>query len=307
MLSRLPVGNSVRIAIIIAGSLAVFPTAAPCLEKQPTTGKGYLVVEANEAAPGERELVDSFAPTFAAQEIKLSPGPAGRKLLTIAADGGFTSRMVRKYNETLLSRGINIYGAAYYGDFSWERPAFDASITATRKCTTEPDTIEISEGIAMNPTGDQPLMPMTVATDRLSIPLRSDFGKNWKKLRLIPATEPAAPEPKTGRYPGSRVCLVRKDDGLAKTVLYATKGNLAEVEKYFEAKLKEIHKTVIITGDPTSAPAPVELFGIKTSARIIVVAGYTYAQRKLHYTEVTLKQAGDPNLAPYVEIEVAEN
>lgn len=306
-MSRLLVGNAVRIAILIVGSLTVFPVAAFCQDKQPATGKDYLVVEASEAPQDERELVDSFAPSFASQEIKLSPGPAGRKMLTITADRNFTGRMVRKYNETLLSRGINIFGAAYFGDFSWDRPAFDASITVTRKYAAEPDTIEISEGIAQTAHGDRPLMPMTITADRLSIPLRGDFGKTWKKLRLIPATEPMAPEPKTGRYPGSRVYLVRQDDGLAKTVCYAVKGKLADVENFFEGKLKEVHKTVIVTGEPTSPPAPVELFGIRTSARIIVVAGYTYAQKKLHYTEVTLKQAGDPNLAPYVEIEVAEN
>lgn len=300
---------AIRLAAI---SLAGFMTLAappPARAAATAADKGYLPVEAADSSPADKQLADLFTPPFGYREVKVKTGSNDRKLVTITSERTLNGRAIRKFNENLLSRGISIFGAAYYGDYSWERTVVDAAITATRKVAGEADTIEVSEGIARDPQSGQPLMPLTVSVDELSIPLRADFGKTWKKVRLLPEQEPAAQEPKTGRYPGSRIRLARDNDPDKKDVFYAAKADLAEVERYFDDRLKDMHHTVIVSGDASSAPAPTEVFGIKTPAQVIVLSGYTYrpGTKKLSYTEVTLKRASDPNLAPYVEVEVAEN
>lgn len=310
MLTRSSLSTHARFALLLASWLLAFPamaTTAP--EPAPGTGKGYLPVEATELPQADREVAGLLLPSFPYRDIKVSGGEGGRQLVTISSERILTGRTVRKFNESLLSRGVSIYGAAFYGDFSWDRTVIDAAVTATRKVEGEPDTIEVSDGIALDPKTNQPLMPLTVSVHELFIPLREDFGKAWKKVRLIPDAEPAAPEPMTGRYPGSRVRHVRLNEPDKRDVVYAVKGELGDVERFFDGRLKERHRTVIVAGDPSDSPSPAEVFGIKTSAQVVVLSGYSYAagNRRLSFTEVTLKRASDPNLAPYVQIEVVEN
>lgn len=298
--------NGVKLSLILAG-LAAVSSPAFALEQPADKGTGYLAVEARETAPESRELVQIFSPAINHREAKVTAGKDGTRLLTLTTDSILNGRAVRKFNQKLIEKGINVYGAAYYGDFSWDRTVIDAAITMTRPVAGVPDTIEISEGIARDPKTNLPLMPLTVSIYDLSIPLKEDFGKAWKRVEIIPAVEPAAPELKTGRYPGSRVRLVRQNDGERRHVIYAVKGDLHAVEQFFDAKLKEIHRTVIVAGDADSAPSPAEVFGVKTSAQVIVLSGYSYIDKKLVNSDVTLRHASDPNLSPYVEIEVTEN
>ncbi|RNC72740.1 MAG: hypothetical protein ED859_01905 [Desulfuromonadales bacterium] len=307
MVTRSHLTRNLKRAFLIAAGLACLPVTAMATEVVPLQDKGVLAVEAADLSRENRELVQLFSPTIRNREVRVNAGKEGAKVLTIVTDSILTGRTVRKFNESLLAKGVSIYGAAYYGNFSWERTINDAAITATRTVTGEMDTIEISEGIVRDPKTNLPLMPLTVSIHELSIPLRDDFGKTWKKMRIIPDAETAAPEPKTGRYPGSRVRLVRQNDEEKRHVVYAVKGNLRQVEEFFDAKLKEAHRTVIVAGDSEGAPSPAEVFGIRTSAQVVVLSGYTYSDKKLAYTEVTLRRASDPNLAPYVEVEVAEN
>lgn len=298
--------NGVKLSLILAG-LAAVSSPAFALEQPADKGTGYLAVEARETAPESRELVQIFSPAINHREAKVTAGKDGTRLLTLTTDSILNGRAVRKFNQKLIAKGINVYGAAYYGDFSWDRTVIDAAITMTRPVAGMPDTIEISEGIARDPKTNLPLMPLTVSIYDLSIPLKEDFGKAWKRIEIIPAVEPAAPELKTGRYPGSRVRLVRQNDGERRHVIYAVKGDLHAVEQFFDTKLKEIHRTVIVAGDADSAASPAEVFGVKTSAQVIVLSGYSYIDKKLVNSDVTLRHASDPNLSPYVEIEVTEN
>lgn len=309
-MTRLILNNARKLGAVISVGLMTLPFTAPLAASVPPAGdKGYLPVEAAESSPAEKELSGMFAPTFGHRDLKVTSGSANRKLLTITSERPLNGRAVRKFSEGLLSRGISIYGAAYYGDFVWNRTVIDAAITATRQVAGEPDTIEVSEGLARDPQSNQPLMPLTVAVNELSIPLKDEFGKTWQKVRVIPEADTAAPEPSTGRYPGSRVRVVRHNEPDKRDVVYAVKADLAQVERYFDDRLKEIHRTVIVSGDSAGSPSPAEVFGIKTSAQVIVLSGYTYAAgtKKLAFTEVTLKRAADPSLSPYVEVQVVEN
>ncbi|WP_298439208.1 hypothetical protein [Geobacter sp.] len=309
MLTTQPHRRATRLAALSLAGFMTLAVATPVRASSAGPDKGYLPVEATVPSPVDAHLTELFTPPFGYREIKVTPGGSARKLVTITSDRILNGRTVRKFNENLLSKGISVFGAAYYGDFSWGRTVVDAAITATRKVAGEADTIEVSEGIARDPQSGEPLMPLTVSVDEISIPLREDFGTSWRKVRLIPDREPAVTDPKTGRYPGSRVRLVREDDPDRKDLFYAVKGNLVDVERYFEERLKDLHRTVIVTGSETDEPAPTEIFGIKTPAQVIVLSGYTFqaATRKLSSTEVTLKRASDANLAPYVEVEVTEN
>ena len=299
--------NGVKLSLILAASLAA--VASPALAQNAPAGeeKGYLAVEAREISPESRELIQIFAPSIRHREAKVREGKEGARLLTFTSDSVLNGRAIRKFNQGLLERSVNVYGAAYYGDFSWDRTVIDAAITITRPVAGAPDTIEISEGIARDPQTNLPLMPLTVSTNDLTIALKEDFGKTWKRLEIIPTVEPVAPEQKIGRYPGSKVRFVRQNDGERRHLLYAVKEDLRAVERFFDEKLKETYRTVIVAGDAGSAPSPAEVFGIKTSAQVVVLSGYSYIDKKLVYSEVTLRHASDPNLAPYVEIEVAEN
>ncbi len=300
--------NGAKLTLILATVFAALPLQAqtqdlPVVEQ----GNGYLTIEAQETSPEKEHLVQIFAPSISYREAKISEGKGDSRLLTFTSDYILNGRTVRKFNKGLQERGINIYGAAYYGDFAWDRTVIDAAITITRPVTGAPGTIEISEGIARDPQTNLPLMPLTVSINELSIPLRDDFGKSWQRIEIIPSVEPAAPEPKTGRYPGSKVRLVRQNDNERRNVIYSVEGDLREVEAFFDEKLKETHRTVIVAGDTDSSASPAEVFGIKTSAQVIVLSGYNYINNKLTSTEVTLRHASDPNLSPYIEIEVAEN
>ncbi len=279
--------------------------AAPVQAMVSAPPQDYLTVEAHEASPAERTLAPLFSPSFQYRDITVTT-EGDRRLVTITSDRGITSRNVRKLNESLISRGISIYGAAYYGDFAWDRTILDAAITMTRKVEGEPDTIEISDGTVRDIKTNKPLVPLTAAVYELHIPVSTGFATSWKKQRIIPAVDIPAPEPRTGRFPGSRVFQIRENEALRRNVLYAVKGELREVEQFFDRKLKEIHRTVIVAGDVEGMPAPAEVFGIKTSAQVIVLSGYSYVNKKLVSTEVTLRRAGDPNLSDYIEIEVVE-
>lgn len=302
--------NRLNPLIVLAVVLLSSPAPSTAQEKDiqaHVAQQEYLPVEATETSQEEKSIAELFIPSFRFRDIKISEGNDGRKLVTIATDAILTGRTVRKFSESLLSRGINLYGAAFYGDFSWDRTVYDASITATRKVAGEPDTIEVSEGTARDPKTNLPVMPLTVSINELYIPLAGNFGKSWKKIKIIPDTDLAAPEPKTGRYPGARVRAVSLPEGGVRQIIYAVKGKLQDVEQFYDDKLKQVHKTVIVSGDGNAPPSPAEVFGVKAPAQMVVLSGYSYAAKKLSYTEVTIRRGMDPSLTDYVEVEVQEN
>ena len=275
--------------------------------KGPYRGNTISALGNAQTSSQDAELSAFFAPPFPYRNVWIDRGADGRTLVTITTNSALTKQEISAFKEDLRHRSVNIYGPVYYGEFSWNRTSADAAVTVTRKVEGEGDTIAISEGVARDLRSNEPLMSLTVSERELFIPLTGDFGKIWRKVRIIAEPEPPAPEPKTGRYPGSRVHRVLQDDTTRKQVIYAVRGRIEDVKDFFAKKLKEVHATFLLTGDLEGPSVPDEVFGIKTSARRIMLSGYTFKDKKLFHTEVTIRRADDPTLTDFVEVEVVEN
>jgi len=255
-------------------------------------------------------LVSAFTPQFPIREITVEDFGQRDRLLRITAEQDVRGVVLDDYITLLLSRGISVYGATYYGAFDGNRSTVDASITMTRKSSGETGSVDVSTSVARAKTGKGPVNPLFVNDKELTLPVVGDFGRKWQRLTILPELEPAGEEPKMGRFPGARLRLAEglsAGKGTRKRLVYAARGALTDVASHYAKALKNIHATVTTTGNPAASPSPTELFSIKTFARQVTVAGYTYRNRVMYYTEVTLKQGVDPNLAEYVEIEVLEN
>lgn len=251
-------------------------------------------------------LESLFSPSFSHSGVQVTDAGKGRLLLTISTEGLLLPSTAREFTEKLRERGVSIYGPTFFGDFSWERAAYDAAVTLIRRSHDLPDTIEISESVIRTPDR-RPIVALTVAEDKVSIPLREDFGKVWRRMAIIPDKEPDAAEPKTGRLPGSKLLQVKKEEGRADHHLYYSyKGELADAIRFFEAELRRVHKTVLVQGDPTGPSSQAVVFGIRTYGRVVTLTGHTWIDQRLSTTEVILRKPDEPSLAPYLEIETAE-
>ncbi len=113
--------NGVKLALILAAGLAAVSSPAKAQDSPPGQGQEYLAIEAREMPPESRELIQIFAPSIRHSDAKVTAGKGGSRLLTLTSDSILNGRAVRKFNQGLLERGINVYGAAYYGDFAWDR------------------------------------------------------------------------------------------------------------------------------------------------------------------------------------------
>lgn len=261
-------------------------------------------------AQGDQFLVSAFTPPFPIKIIDVEPFNRNDCLVKIVALHTIRGGMLDEYSSTLLSRGISIYGPTFYGSFDGNRSTVDATVTMTRKVAGNTDVVDISTSAVKTVAGTRPVPPLFVNEKELIIPVEGDFGRKWQRLTIMPAREPAGEEPKVGRFPGARLRQAETPavgQGNRKRLVYAARAPLADVRDYYLKRLKEVHPIVTTTGNPAASPTPSELFGIRTLARQTTIGGYTYRNRVMYYTEVTLKQGGDPNLADYVEIEVLEN
>ena len=279
--------------------------AALFLGPSPVPAQGNETALAGSAA--RYELPSLFTPSFRYKEVKVARNNDGQILLTIVADEPLNPKKIRAFGEALLARSISIYGPTYFGAFSWGRTADKAAITLTRRARDLPDVIEVSESIVAQPKGTQPVVALTIADGNVYIPLSPHFGKDWTRIAVFPGSEPAVSEPKTGRYPGARLRQAIQGEGGERSLFYAYRGNIAEAAAFFHERLKQAHKTVIVSGDPAGPSSQTEVFGIKTVGRVVTLTGYSYASQRLTYTAVTLRKAEDPVLSEYVEIEVSEN
>ena len=261
-------------------------------------------------AQGNQFLVSAFTPPFPVKSIAVEPFKQKDFLVRIIAQQPIKGVMLDDYSDTLLSRGISIYGATFYGPFDGNRSTVAATITMTRKAADNNDAVDVSTSVVTNIANNGPIPPLFVNGKEMTIAVDGDFGRKWQRLTIMPGREPIAGEPKVGRFPGARLReaeIPAEGQGNRKRLVYAARAPLADVYDYYVKKLKEIHPIVTTTGNPADHPTSNELFGIRTLARQATIGGYTYRDRNMHYTEVTLKQGGDPALADYVEIEVLEN
>ncbi|MBT0651583.1 hypothetical protein [Geomobilimonas luticola] len=261
-------------------------------------------------AQGDQFLVSAFTPPFPIKSIDVEPFNRNDSLVKIVTLHTVKGGMLEEYSSLLLSRGITIYGPTFYGPFDGNRSTVDATITMTRKVPGNPDAVDLSTSAVKTVAGNRPVPPLFVNEKELIIPVEGDFGRKWQRLTIMPDREPAGGEPMVGRFPGAKLRQVEtpaEGQGSRKRLVYATRAPFTDVRDYYLKRLKDLHPIVTVTGNPAAPPTPSELFGIRTLARQVTVAGYTYRNRVMYYTEVTLKQGGDPNLADYVEIEVLEN
>ena len=261
-------------------------------------------------AQGNQFLVSAFTPPFPVKSITLENFKQNDCLVRIATQQPIKGGMLDYYSDTLLSRGISISGATFYGPFDGNRSSVAAAITMTRKVSDNDNAVDISTSAVKTIAGTGPVPPLFVNEKEMTIAVEGDFGRKWQRLTIMPDREPTGGESKAGRFPGARLRNAEtpsEGQGNRMRLIYAAKATLADVHNYYVNKLKEIHPIVTTTGNPADRPTPNELFGISTLVRQTTIGGYTYRDRNMYYTEVTLKQGGDPNLAAYVEIEVLEN
>lgn len=261
-------------------------------------------------AQDDQFLVGAFTPPFPVKSVTVEPFRQNDSLVRIVTLQPIKGDMLDYYSDALLSRGISISGATFYGPFDGNRASVSAAITMTRKVPDNGNAVDISTSAVKTIAGTGPVPPLFVNEKEMTIAVEGDFGRKWQRLTIMPDREPAGGESRAGRFPGARLRQVEspaEGQGNRKQLIYAARASLAEVHNYYADKLKEIHPIVTTTGTPEDHPTPNQLFGINTLARQTTIGGYTYRDRNMYYTEVTLKQGGDPNLDAFVEIDVMEN
>lgn len=263
-----------------------------------------LACTASVYAAGSDDLAALFSPSFSHSGVKVAEAGNSRLLLTISTDGLLLPSTAREFTEELRKRGVSIYGPTFFGDFSWDRAAYDAAVTLIRRSRDLPDTVEVSESVIRTPDR-RPIVALTVTEDKVLIALREDFGKAWRRVVIFPDKEPETAEPRTGRFPGSRLRQVAKAGGSERR-FYACKGDLADAIRFFEAELGRVHKTVLMQGDPAGLSAQTVVFGIRTYGKVVTLTGHTLIDQRLSTTEVVLRKPDEPSLGPYLEIETAE-
>jgi len=289
----------------------------------------------------EKEVKDEylkklFLPNIPYESVKVMEDNIGRRFIVIKTKEKITNKMLNEYNDLLLSRGVNIYGTFHYGVFSWQKTVTDFAITITRKIEGEPDTIEISESVVKDPIKKEPIVAASAKGKEIRIAIESDFGKTWKKIKIISDKEPAVPEPKIGRYPGAKLKEV-SSYGRGRMLVYVSKDSLKEIVNYFEKKLKKIYKKVSIPQkkeellkiyeeyekikkpyryaysleerieNPKLYAHPLKIFGIRTISQRFDLEGSLETSTEYYFSEVILKRSIDPNLINYIEIEIREN
>jgi hypothetical protein len=271
----------------------------------------------------EKEVPDEylttlFAPGFSYESIKVMEDSKGRRFIVIRAKDKIEGKILREYDDLLLSRGISIYGTFHYGMFSWQKTVTDYAITLTRKVNGEPNAIEISESVVKNPEKNEPIVAASAKGKEIRIAIEKDFGKRWEKIRIIPGKEPDAPEPKIGRYPGAKLRYAHKwpsDQGGGRAFIYVSKDSLKSIYDFYEIRTKEsfikVYETILareIVGNPEAySHNPIKIFDIRTIGRVFSIAGYNHVPKeKWNSIEIKWQQSLDPNLSNFIQIEINE-
>jgi hypothetical protein len=289
----------------------------------------------------EKEVKDEylqklFTPNIPYGSVKVVEDNIGRRFIVIRTKEKINNRMLNEYSDLLLSRGVNIYGTYYYGVFSWQKTVTDFAITITRKVKGEPDTIEISESVVKDPIKKEPIAAASAKGKEIRIAIESDFGKTWKKIKIISDKEPAVPEPKIGRYPGAKLREAHTwsaNQGGGRLLVYVSKSSFKDIAYFYDKGVKEMYVDVFtpftiysakgrekereeIEGtkkameqieNPKLYAHPLKVFGIKTISQRFDINGRRSTPSKFDSTEVILKRSIDPNLINYIEIEIKEN
>ena len=290
--------------------LGTVSLAHPGIAATQPAGQAASQYATSDQQPSVENILSAlFAPAFPTAQIQHQDIAPGLKLLHIRGASRISNADLRRYKETLLKRGLSINGAHIEGPFTRERVALDSSITLTRP-TGVPGVIEVSTSVPRSGENGHLLAPLAFNIDEIAIPYESSLGKKWTTLRVIPEKEPKRPETLAGPYPGSYTRLAEDaSSGSEQELLVSSvaRANLADVARYYEWKLRTVRRVVNVPENIPGVVGLIEIFGIKTSGYQIVISGYNYDNNRLRFSDVTLKQAIDPNLAEYVEIEIREN
>ena len=268
----------------------------------------------------EKEVKDEyltklFEPNIPYESIKVVEGSKEIRFIVIKTKEKISSKMMNEYNDLLLSRGVNIYGTFHYGVFSWQKTVTDFAITITRKVEGEPDTIEISESVVKDPIKKEPIVAASAKGKEIRIAIEKDFGKKWKKIKLIPDKEPDGPEPKIGRYRGSKLIKI-SSHGSGKEFKYVSKDSLKNVSFSLYNKIQEKYKdnaSSLPEGEESIInnphfKLPIKPFGIKSIGKVINIDGFNpiTENNTPNRTEIKIIQSIDINLSEYIQIEIEE-
>lgn len=271
----------------------------------------------------EKEVKDEylkklFTPNIPYESVKVMEDNIGRKFIVIKTKEKISNKMLNEYNDILLSRGVNIYGTFHYGVFSWQKTVTDFAITITRKIEGEPDTIEASVSVVKDPIKKEPVVAASAKGKEIRIAVEKDFGKKWKRIKIIPDKEPDVPEPKIGRYPGSKLRYTHKwpaSKGRRTMWIYVSKDSFKEITYYYERQVIQAYQKVTTPlalrrttekfENPNAYAHPLEIFEIKTVGQKIDFFGHM-PFRGEGTVDITLRRSIDPNLRGYIEIEIWE-
>lgn len=269
------------------------------------------------SVPKGKEIKDPyleqlFAPEFPYESIKVMEDLKGRRFILIRSKELISGKVLNDYEKHLVRRGVSIYGTFHYGLFSWDKTVTDYAITITRKVKGEPDTIEISESTVKDPKKNESVVAASGKDREIKIAIEKDFGKRWKKIRIIPDKEQEAPEPRIGRYPGSKLI----DSNGKWYWVYVSKDSLKKNYYFYEEKITKSFKKVfeimlarkMVSNPELYSHNPIKVFGIKTIGRIFSIAGYENIMNKeWDFTEVRWQQSIDPNISDFIHIQIKES
>jgi hypothetical protein len=275
---------------------------------------GISWFEKEKEVPDEY-LTKLFAPGFPYENIKVVEDSKGRRFIVVRTREKIVGGTLKEYNNLLLGRGVNIYGTFHYGMFSWQqRTVSDYAITLTNKVEGDPNSVEISESVVKDPKKNEPIVAATAKGREIRIAIDKDFGKKWKKIKIIPDKEPNEPDPKIGRYPGSKLFKVNVY-GEARIPVFVSKDSLEQAYYYYEEKVKKSFETVydfpfaheMFENPRAYSHNSIEVFGIKTIGRDFWIRGYNKSvPTKWSSVEIKGYQSLDPNLSKFIQITIFE-
>lgn len=263
----------------------------------------------------EKEVKDEyltklFEPHIPYESIKVMEDSTGSRFIVIKTKEKLIEKDLSEYDDLLLSRSVNIYGSFHHGLFSWQQTVTDYAITITRKVEGEPDTIEISESVVKDPKKNEPIVATSAKGREIRIAIEKDFGKKWKKIKLMPDKEPEAPEPKVGRAHGARLVSLKSLPSGTRYYIFISKAPLKQIYDYYSGKLNEQYPFAkeMFSNPKAYSHTSIKLLGIKTTGREFRLTFYNKTPKGiLGSIEVISRQSIDPNLSDYIQIDIMED
>ena len=280
-------------------------------------------------------LVGLFTPDMPYETVKVLQDNDGTKLIEVNFKSKVTEQMVNQYNNLLLSRSVIVYATYHYGLFSWQTSAGPSAISITRKAKGKPDTIEVSESELKKPFGDPryknfvDINPVRIFGKTIEFKVVMDFGKSWKKVKLIPekatklkmvdetgnpkliqAEDMKVPRPPI-KYPGSKLVKFTQWGSITEFYIYVVKGMpYKTVVNYFHEEMRKIDAEMSpslnwdkFIEQPSMYRYPLDVLGLKTVG-VYVIFDMSSGGWPVSGTHATIRfeQSNDPNLFGYTII-----